>query len=88
MNASKLLISSVAALSVVGAISLANAQQGNQMTNPPAATQADPNQQMNNNNQNATGTTTPTPGGTMNNNTMNNAPTANDPALPAQADRN
>ena len=86
MNASKLLISSVAALSVVGALSLANAQQGNQMTSPPAAAQADPNQQLNNNQD--SGTTAPAPGGTMNNNTMDNAPTANDPALPAQADRN
>ncbi len=88
MNASKFLISSVAALSVVGALSLANAQM-NPAPPAPGTTQGDTTTQMNN------GSTAPN--STVNNapattpppdSTINNAPTTTDPMLPAQADRN
>ncbi len=90
MNASKLLVTSVAALSVAGALTIANAQ----MTSPPSTAQGDTAGQMNNRAPQDNGSTAPN--GTMNNTpaptapatTMDNAPVANDPTLPAQADRN
>lgn len=85
MNASKLLISSVAALSVVGALSIANAQISSPGTG--ATTQMDNSRAPQDNGSEAPApldnapTTTPST-------TMDNAPVAADPMLPAQADRN
>ncbi len=93
MNASKLIVSSVAALSVVGALTIANAQ----MSTSPGTAQGDTSTQMNNNRTPQDNGST-VPNTTMNNNTtggatapattVDNAPVANDPTLPAQADRN
>ena len=81
MNASKILISCTAALAVVGAIGLANAQSTD--TTTPAA----PVQQMNNATVRATQDSSGTATGTMMNNTTTPDGTANT-GLAAQADRN
>ncbi len=81
MNASKILISCTAALAVVGAIGLANAQSTD------TTTPATPAQQMNNATVPATQDSSGTATGTTMNNTAIPSGTAN-ADLPAQADRN
>ena len=81
MNASKILISCTAALAVVGAIGLANAQSTG--TTTPAA----PGRQLDNTTVPATQDSAGTATGTTMNNTATPAGTANT-ELAAQADRN
>lgn len=88
MNTSKLLVSSIAALSVVGAIGFANAQSTAPVAQPDS--QARQLDQSTNTNNTLPGSSTDT----MNNNNNNQVPMTTDSTLqrnadlPAQIDRN